>query len=322
MFLKKIKESVMKTKYVCLIILLTFVVFSKAVSDSPSWWGWDLTPQEVREKINQYIMSIDTSQPHVSSVIDQEIQSESRTTPIRIYIPTIKNNLPIILLIHGGGWVAGNLDTHDNLARYLSSETQAIVVSVGYLNSPEGKFPLPLEQCYDTLLWIKEHANEFFADASKIAVVGDSAGGNLAAALCLIARDRNGPKLTLQVLINPAPDITCDGTMERKDDAFDSLRWAALQYLQHSGEANNPYVSPAYAKDLRFLPEAVILLAEKDHLYHSGLAYANRLIAAGVPTLIFCQLDIGHLAGHGARASLQARPSLNVAVRALRNAFF
>ena len=141
-----------------------------------------------------------------------------------MYLPNQKENLPVILLIHGGAWVAGNLDTHDNLARYLCSQVEAIVVSVGYMNAPEGKFPLQVHQSLDALIWITKHGNEFSANPSKLAIVGDSAGGNMAAALCLMVRDLQGPKINLQVLINPAPDLRCNGTITRQDDSLDILR--------------------------------------------------------------------------------------------------
>lgn len=282
---------------------------------------WDMTPQEVREKINQRIMSVEAATPEVYSVIDLTINESNRNTPLRIYTPAEGDSFPVILFIHGGAWVAGSLDTHDNLARYLSSETNAIVVSVGYLNAPEGKFPLPLEQCYDALNWIAAHASEISADSTRIAVVGDSAGGNMAAALCLMDRDRSGPQIDLQVLINPAPDLTCNGTILRQNDSLDILRWQACQYLSDPNDANNPYVSPLVAPDLRNLPPAVVILAEQDDLREAGQKYADRLLAAGVPTYVYCQQGANHLAGHGARASSYAQESLDVAVEQIQKTF-
>jgi acetyl esterase len=266
-------------------------------------------------------MSITASIPVVFSVTEHNITHSNRNTQIRVYTPAKGDNFPVILLIHGGAWVAGNLDTHDNLARYLCSETKAIVVSVGYQNAPRGKFPVPLEQCYDTLTWITEHAGEFSMEATKITVVGDSAGGNMAAALCLMVRDRGGPKVDLQVLINPAPDLTCNGTLLRQGDSLDILRWQAVQYLSDPNDRNNPYVSPLVAGDLRGLPAAVIILAEFDDLRQAGQKYADRLHAAGVPTQVYCQKGMNHLAGYAAKASLCARESLDVAVAAIRNVF-
>ena len=284
-----------------------------------SWM--DMTPWEVREKLNSRIMALEVPTHPVWSVANRTIQQDARSTPVRIYSPNSSNDLPIILLIHGGAWVAGNLDTHDNLARYLCSQAEAIVVSVDYVNAPEGKFPLQLEQCYDALEWIIDHANAFSADPSKLAVVGDSAGGNMGAALSLLTRDKQGPKIDLQVLINPAPDLSCNGTLERQNDPLDILRWQAVQYLSDPRDASNFYVSPLLADDLSNLPAAVVLLAEYDDLREAGEKYAERLKASGVPTLVYCQLGIGHLADHGARVSSRAKESLDVAVDALKSAF-
>jgi acetyl esterase len=286
---------------------------------SISWW--DMTPLQVRERINQRIMDIEAPLSSVWAIENRTIETDSRATPVRVYLPNQQEDLPIILLIHGGAWVAGNLDTHDNLARYLCSQVEAVVVSVGYMNAPEGKFPLQLHQSLDALAWIINHANEFSANPSKLAVIGDSAGGNMAAALCLMVRDLQGPKIDLQVLINPAPDLRCNGKIERQNDGLDLLRWQANQYLSNSEEMNNPYVSPINASDLSNLPTTLVLLAEKDELRSDGECFARRLKESGVPTFIYLQKGIGHLAGHAARASLQAKESLEVAVIALKNAF-
>lgn len=284
-----------------------------------SWW--EMTSLEVREKINERILSIEAATPLVCSVVDRTIECEGRATPVRIYLPNQTKGLPVILCIHGGAWVAGNLDTHDHLARYLCKEAEAIVVSVGYLNAPEGKFPLQLQQCRDALLWIQERGAEFDIDFSRIAVLGDSAGGNMAAALCLLNRDQRGPKISCQVLVNPATDLTCAGTIEKQGDALDTLRWQALQYVMRPCDVYNGYVSPLVARDLSHLPEALIILAENDDLRETGQQYAKKLESSGVMTTVYCQSGIGHLAGHGARASLQARPSLDVAINFLKSAF-
>lgn len=262
----------------------------------------------MREKINDRIMQIDAPQPQVAKVIDTQVG----TTPIRLYMPNKSGIVPIIMLIHGGAWVAGSIDTHDNLGRYLCSNTGCVVLSVGYSLAPESKFPVQLEQCYSALLWAVEHANEFSGDSKRLAVVGDSAGGNMAAALCLMVRDRKGPKLRTQVLINPAPDLSAN-----VDDFFE---WQAQQYLTNSTDIKNPYVSPGIADNVTDLPPAYVILAEKDPLKPSGEAFAKRLLAAGNPTVIFCQPDTDHLAGNAARASLHALPSLTAAVNALKSA--
>lgn len=270
---------------------------------------WNMTPEEVREKIDGRIMQIEAPQPQVAKVVDTQVG----VTPIRLYMPNTNGSAPIILLIHGGAWVAGSINTHDNLARYLSCNTNSIVLSVGYSLAPEGKFPTQLEQCYEALLWAVKHANEFSGDPARLAVVGDSAGGNMAAALCLIARDRKGPKPLLQVLINPAPDLTIE-----LDDFF---AWQVQQYLADLKDLKNPYVSPGLAENVKDLPPAYVLVAEKDALKPSGEAFAKRLLEAGNQTVVYCQPNTDHLAGNAARASSVALPSLNAAVDAINNAF-
>jgi acetyl esterase len=301
------------------LFVLVSAIFFTSKGFALTWW--DMSPLEVREKINERIMAIEAPTPVVGAVVEQSIDRDQRHTPLRIYQPVSDHASPVILFIHGGAWVAGNLDTHDNLARYLCAETQAVVIAVGYLNSPEGKFPLPLEQCYDALLWIHEYASEYSADVSKLAVVGDSAGGNMAAALCLMARDRAGPKIDLQVLINPVLDLTTQGTIERQGDVLDILRWQVVQYLSDPADESHCYDSPHLANNFIGLPPALILLAEKDELRDNGQKYADNLQAAGIPTQVYCQQGVGHLAGDGARASLRARESLDVAVGALKKCF-
>lgn len=283
---------------------------------------WDMKPEEVRKQFNDKAFAIKAEKPDVQNVKNITINQDGRTTPLRIYIPNEQENFPIILFIHGGAWVAGNLDTHDNLARYLCRGVQALVVSVEYLNSPEGKFPLPLEQCNDALLWIVQHAQEFHADTKRLAVVGDSAGGNIAAALCLLVRDRKGPTIDLQVLINPVVDLTSGGTIQRQGDAHDNERWYTTQYVRNADDVMNPYVSPIMAKDLTNLPPALIILAENDAFRKDDQRYADRLKEAGIATNTYTQWGVGHLAGNGARASMLARESLDVAVAALRGAFY
>ena len=136
-----------------------------------------------------------------------------------------------------------------------------------------------------------------------------------------MARDRSGPKIDLQVLINPAPDLTCKGTILRQNDDLDTLRYQAFHYLSNPQDAQNAYVSPLTAKNLSDLPPALVILAEKDELRASGQNYADRLRSANIPTQVYCQQGIGHLAGDGARASFRARESLDVAVDRIRQMF-
>lgn len=151
--------------------------------------------------------------------------------------------------------------------------------------------------------------------------MGDSSGGNLSAALCLMNRDRKGPPILLQGLVNPSVDLTCGDSPTKQGDEFDLLRWMALQYVKDSQDIYNPYVSPLLAPDLKGLPSTLIVLAESDMLRRSGQKYADRLQEAGVPVEVFCQKKIGHLAGRAAKASVEALESLDVVNGALRRVF-
>lgn len=277
----------------------------------------EMSYHEIRDKINAKCMEIQALTPDVAQVKDILILPSQ--IPLRLYFPKMQQRCPLILLIHGGAWVAGNLDTHDNLARYLCNKVGAVVVSVSYLNAPEGKFPLQLEQCYEALLWTTQNTKDLNIN-EKMAVVGDSSGGNLAAALCMMARDRQGPKLSYQVLINPALDLSCEGTLQPQGDRLDFLRWQASMYVKKPNEVYHPYVSPLLGDNLESLPPALILVAEHDDLRKAGEAYVEKLRLAQVPTEIYCQMNSNHLAGNGARASDIARESLDIAVAALRNA--
>jgi acetyl esterase len=306
------------TKYLLTTLIAgTLMLTGNVSAQSYSEMGAD----KVRNMLNEKFLAIKAERPDVENVTNFTITNDDRTTPLRLYTPNKAKELPIILFIHGGAWVAGNLETHDNLARYLCKEVGALVVSVGYLNAPEGKFPLPLEQCYDALQWIVSHAQEFHANPARLAIAGDSAGGGMAAALCLLVRDRKGPTIDLQVLINPVIDNTWGGTLQPQGDEFDSERWYATQYVRDPKDTSNPYVSPNFAKDLTHLPPALIILAEKDLFRKDAQKYAERLLSSGVYTNVYTQSGVGHLAGNGARASRLARESLDVAVAALRGVF-
>lgn len=305
-------------KYLLTIIFAgVFMLTGKLSAES----FWDMKPEQVRKMLNEKFMSIKAETPEVFSVKNITITNDKRTTPLRIYTPNQNKDLPIILYIHGGAWVAGSLDTHDNLARYLCRGVQALVVSVGYLNPPEGKFPFSLEQCYDALLWTVKNAQEYHANPERLAVVGDSAGGGMAAVLCLMDRDRKGPKIDMQVLINPVVNNSWGGTLKPQGDEFDDERWITTQYVKNPEETMNPYVSPIYEKDLSNLPTALVILAEKDMFRKDAQKYAERLRDAGVFTNMYTQADVGHLGGNGGRASPLAQESLDVAVAALRGEF-
>ena len=194
---------------------------------------------------------------------------------------------PLLLFLHGGGWVTGNLDTHDATCRALANASACKVVALDYRLAPEHKFPAGLADCHAALRWLAAHAASLDIDAARIAVAGDSAGGNLAAALTLLARDPAGPRIAHQVLVYPVTHHAFD-TPSYGDyaDGFlltrDGMRWNWNHYLPDAATGQDPLASPLLAPDLRGLPPALVITAECDPLRDESEAYARRLAAAGV----------------------------------------
>lgn len=227
--------------------------------------------------------------PAVARVEERTIPGPGAAIPVRIYTPQGSGPLPILVWFHGGGWVIGDLDSADATARHLTIGAGCIVISVDYRLAPETKFPGPADDCYAATVWAAQHAASLGGDAERIAVGGDSAGGNLAAAVALMARDRSGPALAFQLLVYPvtAWDFTTD-SYQRCADGYMltkiTMQWYWDQYLHTSADASNPYAVPLVAQNLRNLPPALVITAEFDPLCDEGEAYARSLQAAGVPT--------------------------------------
>ena len=211
--------------------------------------------------------------------------------PVRVYRPTLEQDLPALVYFHGGGFVICNLDTHDRLCRNLANASGAVVVSADYRLAPEHKFPAAAEDAYAATCYVAEHAAEFGVDPNRIAVGGDSAGGNLATVVALMARDRGGPSLKFQLLIYPVVDIDDDSPSMREygHDHFltrESMDWFIESYIGREEDRRSPYASPWYASDLRGLPAAMVITAECDPLCDQGEAYARKLQSAGVPVVL------------------------------------
>ncbi|MGB0932307.1 MAG: alpha/beta hydrolase [Chitinophagales bacterium] len=207
--------------------------------------------------------------------------------PIRIYQPIDADNLPIIVFYHGGGFVIRDLDSHDNGCRRLAHDNQAVVVSVDYRLAPEFKFPIPHQDCYDATVWVSENAASINGDASRLVVMGDSAGGNLATVVAQIARDKKGPKICYQVLIYPTTDARMNHpSIDKFAEGYlltkPMMQWFLNHYKKNEEDIYNPLMSPLLCLDLSNMPPAFIITAEFDPLKDEGIAYAHRLKQAGV----------------------------------------
>jgi len=210
--------------------------------------------------------------------------------PLRLYVPAAEPPHPTLVFYHGGGWVVGDLDTHDNVCRALCARADCAVVAVDYRLAPEHPFPAAVEDAYAALEWVAEHGGRATLDPDRLAVGGDSAGGNLAAAVALMARDFGGPDLAHQLLVYPAvasPELQSFPSYEENATGYllerPGMEWYYERYVGSSVHAANPYLAPLLADDLGDLPPATVLTAGFDPLRDEGQAYADALAEAGVP---------------------------------------
>ncbi len=231
--------------------------------------------------------------PPVLSKVETRLISgpDGSELKIRLYWPPGEGPFGACLYFHGGGWVLNNIDTHDDVARRLAAASAGVVVSVDYRLAPEHKYPAATEDAYAALTWVASHASALNVDPRRIAVCGDSAGGNLAAVACLMTRDRGGPPIVAQALIYPITDCDMDrpSYRENADGYFlttKQMKWFWNHYLSSPEQMREPYASPMRAASLRGLPPALIQTAEFDPLRDEGEAYAEALRAAGVPATL------------------------------------
>jgi acetyl esterase len=255
-------------------------------------------PKRVRKaaQVRSFLMANVLARPivggtHRGVTVEKAAAVATDGTELELRIHRPKNAgaapLPVVLNFHGGGWVSGDLKHAEWWASSLAAQAGVVVVSVDYRLAPEHPFPQPPEDCYDATLWIAEHAGELGVEPRRLAVMGDSAGGNLAAVVALMARDRGGPDIAVQLLIYPSVDLVHEfpslaenaeaPILGRKD-----VETNAANYFHNSGgEMTDPYASPLRAKH-EGLPPALIQTAEYDPLRDEGAAYAEALRAAGV----------------------------------------
>jgi len=223
------------------------------------------------------------SAEEVGRVEDREIPGRSGRIRVRIYAPTGAGPFPGVAFFHGGGWVIGDLDTHDNICRAISRRADAVVVSVDYRLAPEHAFPAALEDCLDATRWMAENAAALAIDARRLVVAGDSAGANMATVVATHARDAGHPGVALQVLVYPVTNLSGFDTASHREFAEDHfltrslMQWFTSLYVPRQADRTKPEASPAFAADLHDLPPTLVITAECDPLRDEGEAYAQRL---------------------------------------------
>lgn len=248
------------------------------------------TPAEARESIRTRTAALGPF-PDVAAVVDHRVPVSGGEITVRAYSPDGPGPHPALVYYHGGGWVIGDLYTHDGLCRSITNAARCAVLSVDYRLAPESKYPVAVEDSYAALLWIVANAERLGIDRRRMAVGGDSAGGNLATVMALMARDRTGPRLALQVLIYPVTDHDLDTRSYRENATGyiltrEGMRWFWNHYLASEAQGREPYASPLRAASLAGLPPALVITAEYDPLCDEGEAYAARLRDAGVPVTL------------------------------------
>ena len=234
-------------------------------------------------------MQLPRPEVKVAAVEDRRIPGPAGEIPVRIYRPEGKAPFPVLVYFHGGGWVIGGIETHDGSCRELANRIGCVVISVDYRLAPESRYPAAAEDCFAATKWVAEHAGELGVDPKRMGIGGDSAGGNLTAAVALMVRDRRGPALRHQLLIYPVTDADFTRQSYRENAegyllTTKAMEWFWDHYVPDRAQRQEGYASPLRAKDLAGLPPAFVITAEYDPLRDEGEAYAKRLQAAGVPT--------------------------------------
>lgn len=269
----------------------TIASLYQAMLDSPGYRPvHDLSPTEARASYRRMTGLLGPGEP-VGEVEDLSIPGSASEIPLRIYRPETRGTLPALVFFHGGGWVVGDLETHDRECRAICNAAGCVVIAVDYRLAPEHPAPAAREDTWTALRWIADHAERLRIDPRRIAVGGDSAGGNLAASACLRARDLDGPALAAQVLIYPSLSECLGAYPSHAEHAaapflpIETMRYFRRHYLGSSELVlDDPLAAPLIAPSHAGLPPALVITAEHDPLHDEGRAYAEKLRGAGVPT--------------------------------------
>ncbi len=274
---------------------------------------WEAPVAVIRELTQGRVAFAGKPEP-IHSVANRFIPGPTADLPIRIYRPNEDQNAPAMVYFHGGGWVLNFLDIYDAALHRLANQSGSVIISVNYQKAPEHPFPVPFDDCYSSLLWVKSHASELGIDPNRIGVGGDSAGGNLAAAVAVKARDEK-VSLSYQLLVYPCVDrdFTTKSYVECATDfglTTRAMEWFWDQYLQGDQHNNNPYAAPMRAKSLAGVAPSIVITAQYDPLVSDSENYCAKLKADGA------EVTYKEFAGmiHGFFASVAATPSSQLAL--------
>jgi acetyl esterase len=288
-----------------------------------------LSVEQAREQFRRSRVPFVAPPQEVGAVKDATIPGPDGGLRIRAYRPLGSRTdelLPALVYFHGGGWVFGDLDSHDPGCRELCNLARCAVVSVDYRLAPENRFPAAVEDAVSAIRYVAQHAADLGIDGAQLAAGGDSAGGNLTAVAALTFRDQGGPQLKLQVLIYPVTDFSMDApSYTRIANGFtltkDRMSYFRGLYLRGSEDAADWRASPLKAKDLTRLPSTLLIAAGHDPLVDEGKAYADRLAAAGVPVTYSCYDGMVHGFVSLAGAIDAGRRAIAESAAALKRAF-
>jgi acetyl esterase/lipase len=286
-----------------------------------------MTPQEMRAGFRRLAQSVDIRDAPIGEVRNDDWPGPGGALPYRVYLPAQPGGrgAPALIFFHGGGCVFGSIDTHDGLCRVLANESGCAIVSVGYRQAPEHKFPAAVEDSWAAIQWFAANAAALGLDPDRLAIGGDSAGGALAAGACQMAARNKGPRLALQVLFCPVMDVKPETPSRRAlaEGYFltqATMDWMLSHYCAPGADLNDPRLSPLRAADFSGLPPAQIHTAEFDPLRDEGEAYAQALRRAGVSASYTCHAGMIHHFYGMAGAIPAARAALKAAALGMREA--